>query len=65
MLAVFDKTVAKSPEGLKAPTDLEPVAVSSWMDDFCSARKGAVAVNLGSAGAIAYSSEKQNLLLPR
>ncbi|CAA6662751.1 unnamed protein product [Spirodela intermedia] len=48
MLAVFDKTV--------------PHVAGSLVDDFCSARKGAVAVNLGASGAIAYSSEKQNPL---
>lgn len=65
MLAVFEKTVAKSPEGLRAEAEGEPQVAGSLVDDFCSARKGAVAVNLGASGAIAYSSEKQNPLLPR
>ncbi|KAL5701425.1 hypothetical protein ACHQM5_026761 [Ranunculus cassubicifolius] len=57
MLAVFDKSVAKSPEGLKSP---ESDAVSALKDGFC-----AVTINLGSLGLISYSSDKQNPLLPR
>ncbi|XP_078437117.1 stem-specific protein TSJT1-like [Wolffia australiana] len=65
MLAVFEKTVAKCPEGLKAEAKTETVSAGSLVNEFCSARTGAVAVNLGAAGAIAFSSEKQNPLLPR
>ncbi|KAL5727042.1 hypothetical protein ACHQM5_000278 [Ranunculus cassubicifolius] len=57
MLDVFDKFVAKSPEGLKSP---ESDAVSALKDGFC-----VVTLNLGSLGLISYSSDKQNPLLPR
>ncbi|KAL5702185.1 hypothetical protein ACHQM5_027432 [Ranunculus cassubicifolius] len=67
MLAVFDKSVAKSPEGLKSP---ESDAVSALKDGFlaqhfASLHPSAVTINLGSLGLISYSSDKQNPLLPR
>uniref|UniRef100_A0A1D1YJM0 Stem-specific protein TSJT1 n=1 Tax=Anthurium amnicola TaxID=1678845 RepID=A0A1D1YJM0_9ARAE len=67
MLAVFDKSVAKSPEGLRAHGEGAGAAGggASLVGQFSSAREGAVAVNLGAAGAMAYSAERQNPLLPR
>lgn len=66
MLAVFDRTVAKSPEGLRNPeAGGGDAAGRRLVDHFAAAREGAVVINLGSAGALAYASEKQNPLLPR
>ncbi|RWW62466.1 hypothetical protein BHE74_00030398 [Ensete ventricosum] len=66
MLAVFDRTVAKSPEGLRNPeAEGGDAAGRRLVDHFAAAREGTVVINLGSAGALAYSSEKQNPLLPR
>ncbi|KAJ4828582.1 hypothetical protein Tsubulata_019587 [Turnera subulata] len=68
MLAVFDKTVAKSPEALQSP---HSAPSSSALRDgflakhFSSAHPSAVTVNLGSSGLIAYSLDNQNPLLPR
>ena len=68
MLAVFDKSVAKSPDALNAPD--HSVAVSAFKNGFlanhfASVHPGSVIVNLGSSGVMAYSLEKQNPLLPR
>ncbi|GKV43728.1 hypothetical protein SLEP1_g50982 [Rubroshorea leprosula] len=68
MLAVFDKSVAKSPEALNAPDHSQ--AVSALKDGFLakhfgSVHPGSVTVNLGSSGVLAYSLNKQNPLLPR
>ncbi|GLT61544.1 hypothetical protein SLA2020_342430 [Shorea laevis] len=68
MLAVFDKSVAKSPEALNAPNHSE--AVSAHKDGvlakhFASLHPGSVIVNLGPSGVLAYSLDKQNPLLPR
>ncbi|KAF7806913.1 stem-specific protein TSJT1 [Senna tora] len=67
MLAVFDKSIAQSPEALKTP---ESNSVSALKDgflakQFTSVHSGAVAVNLGTSGLLAYSMDKQNPLLPR
>ncbi|KAF3456929.1 hypothetical protein FNV43_RR01583 [Rhamnella rubrinervis] len=67
MLAVFDKSVAKSPEALQSP---QSDAVSALKDGvlaqhFTSVHPGSVVINLGSSGVLAYSPEKQNPLLPR
>jgi hypothetical protein len=70
MLAVFDQTVAKCPEGLRSP----PVAggagrggggAGALMKGFTAANDAAVTVSLGSAGALAYSSANKNPLVPR
>jgi hypothetical protein len=67
MLAVFDPTVAKCPEGLRSP----PVAaadgggVGALMKGFSAAHNGAVTVSLGPAGALAYSSVNHSPLVPR
>ena len=68
MLAVFDKSVAKSPDALNAPD--HSVAVSAFKNGFlanhfASVHPVSVIVNLGSSGVMAYSLEKQNPLLPR
>ncbi|KAG4179656.1 hypothetical protein ERO13_A10G117800v2 [Gossypium hirsutum] len=68
MLAVFDKSVAKSPDALNAPDN--PQAVSALKDGFlpnhfASVYPGCVSISLGSSGVMAYSLEKQNPLLPR
>ncbi|XP_061373946.1 stem-specific protein TSJT1-like [Gastrolobium bilobum] len=67
MLAVFDKSVAKSPEALQSP---QSNCVSALKDGFLaqhfsSVHPGSVTVNLGSSGLLAYSLDKQNPLLPR
>ncbi|KAL1342608.1 hypothetical protein HN51_029139 [Arachis hypogaea] len=67
MLAVFEKSVAKSPEALQSP---QSNSVSSLKDGFLaqhfsSVHPGSVTVNLGSSGLLAYSLERQNPLLPR
>ena len=67
MLAVFDKSVAKSPEALQnASSD----SVSALKDGFLvghfsSVKPASVTVNLGHAGVLAYSMDKQNPFLPR
>ncbi|XP_021290157.1 stem-specific protein TSJT1 [Herrania umbratica] len=68
MLAVFDKSVAKSPDALNAPDHSEAVSALQngfLANHFGSIHPGSVTVNLGSAGVMAYSLEKQNPLLPR
>ncbi|GKV19675.1 hypothetical protein SLEP1_g29901 [Rubroshorea leprosula] len=67
MLALFDKSVAKSPDALNAPNHSE--AVSAHKDGFlanhfASLHPGSVIVNLGPSGVLAYSLDKQNPLLP-
>ncbi|TYH86219.1 hypothetical protein E1A91_D01G024900v1 [Gossypium mustelinum] len=68
MLAVFNKSVAKSPDGLTVADQSQ--AVSALKDGFLanhfgSVHPGSVTINLGSSGVMAYSREKQNPLLPR
>ncbi|KAJ0974070.1 hypothetical protein J5N97_016035 [Dioscorea zingiberensis] len=65
MLAVFDRTVAKCPEGLRITGDDGGAGAAALAEEFAAGREGAVVVGLGSAGSIAYSAEKQNPLLPR
>ncbi|KAH7666136.1 N-terminal nucleophile aminohydrolases (Ntn hydrolases) protein [Dioscorea alata] len=65
MLAVFDRTVAKSPEGLRSPGEDGGTGAVALPKEFAAAREGAVVVNLGKDGAIAYAAEKQNPLVPR
>ncbi|KAK7243129.1 hypothetical protein RIF29_37915 [Crotalaria pallida] len=67
MLAVFDKSVAKSPEALQCP---HPNSVSALKDafltqHFASLHPSSVCINLASSGLLAYSLHKQNPLLPR
>lgn len=68
MLAVFDNSVAKIPEGLQTPQQ-EP-SVNALKDaglarHFASIHPSAVTINLGQSGLISYSVDKQNPLLPR
>jgi hypothetical protein len=68
MLAVFDQTVAKCPEGLRSPPTAGGAAgggAGALMKGFADANDAAVTVSLGSAGALAYSSANKNPLVPR
>jgi len=67
MLAVFDKSVAKSPEGLQCPQSNSVSALKDGFlaQHFSSVHPGSVTVNLGTSGLVAYSLHKQNPLLPR
>ncbi|XP_077247347.1 stem-specific protein TSJT1-like [Tasmannia lanceolata] len=67
MLAVFDKSIAKCPEGLQSPhSRLDSSGGDmSLVDHFSSLNPGAVTMNLGNAGSMAYTIENQNPLLPR
>lgn len=68
MLAVFDKSVAKSPEGLKSPAsggeENAVHGVEALLQHFSLAKEGLVNISLGSSGALAYSTEKKNPFLP-
>ncbi|XP_042052094.1 stem-specific protein TSJT1-like [Salvia splendens] len=68
MLAVLNKSVAKSPDALQQTP--ENGAVSAIKDGFLAAHfssthPGSFLINLASSGVIAYSSARQNPLLPR
>ncbi|XP_010259154.1 PREDICTED: stem-specific protein TSJT1 [Nelumbo nucifera] len=67
MLAVFDKSVAKCPEGLKSPHSGSVSALKDGVlvDYFSSVNPGSVAINLGTAGSLVYTTDRQNPLLPR
>jgi hypothetical protein len=70
MLAVFDPTVAKCPEGLRSPPVAGAAAaaaggVGALMKGFSAAHDGAVTVSLGPSGALAYSAANQSPLVPR
>ncbi|XP_010693773.2 stem-specific protein TSJT1 [Beta vulgaris subsp. vulgaris] len=67
MLAIFDKSVAQCPEGLQSPNPESVFALKDGIlaQHFSSIHPNAVTINLGQPGFIAYSSEKQNPLLPR
>ncbi|OVA05380.1 protein of unknown function DUF3700 [Macleaya cordata] len=68
MLAVFDKSVAKSPEGLTSPNPDSSVSALNngfLSQHFSSLHPGSVTINLGIAGSMSYSTDKQNPLLPR
>ncbi|OIW06641.1 hypothetical protein TanjilG_04035 [Lupinus angustifolius] len=67
MLAVLEKSVAKSPDALHTPNSN---SVSSFKDDFLaqhfsSLHPSSVTVNLTPSALLAYSIHKQNPLLPR
>ncbi|KAK4482844.1 hypothetical protein RD792_010016 [Penstemon davidsonii] len=69
MLAVFEKSVGKSPEALLQNPQTESV-VSALKDGFLanhfsSVHPDTVVINLSSSGFIAYSSHSRNPLLPR
>ncbi|XP_004497989.1 stem-specific protein TSJT1-like [Cicer arietinum] len=68
MLAVFEKSVAKSPEGLQSPESTN--SVSALKDGFlgqhfASLYPSSVTLNLASSALLAYSLHKNNPLLPR
>ncbi|TKY51207.1 Stem-specific protein TSJT1 [Spatholobus suberectus] len=67
MLAVFEKSVAKSPEGLQSPHSNSVSALKDGFlaQHFSSVHPGSVTVNLGPSGLLAYSLDRQNPLLPR
>uniref|UniRef100_A0A0A9DWF1 DUF3700 domain-containing protein n=1 Tax=Arundo donax TaxID=35708 RepID=A0A0A9DWF1_ARUDO len=65
MLAVFDGAVAPSPEGLRQPGAAGDGSAAELAGRFVGARPEAVAVRLGGAAAMAYSSRDQSPLLPR
>ncbi|KAK8572965.1 hypothetical protein V6N13_048537 [Hibiscus sabdariffa] len=68
MLAVFQKSIAKSPDALNVPVGSEAASALNngfLATHFASIHPGSVTVNLGSLGFMAYSLEKQNPLLPR
>jgi len=67
MLAVFEKSVGKSPEALQSPHSDSVCALKDGFlaQQFESVHPGSVTINLGSAGVMAYSVDKQNPLLPR
>ncbi|XP_065036904.1 stem-specific protein TSJT1-like [Musa acuminata AAA Group] len=65
MLAVFDRTVAKIPEGLRAPAAELGEGGGRLMGHFSATRDDAVVVNLGSGGAMAYTPEKHNPFFTR
>lgn len=72
MLAVFDPTVAKCPEGLRSPPVAGAAAAAAGgagagalMKGFSDSHDGAVTVSLGPSGALAYSAANQNPLVPR
>jgi len=67
MLAVFDKSVAKSPEALQISHSESVFALKDGFlgQHFESLHPGSVAINLGSSGLMAYSLDKQNPFLPR
>lgn len=64
MLAVFNREVAPSPEGLRQPGEAGNGA-EGLADRFHEARPGAVTVSFGDAAAMAYSSHEQSPFLPR
>ncbi|XP_076921417.1 stem-specific protein TSJT1-like [Bidens hawaiensis] len=68
MLAVFDNTVAKIPEGLQTPQQdpsINALKDAGLARHFASIHPSAVTINLGQSGLISYSVDKQNPLLPR
>ncbi|CAN6292469.1 unnamed protein product [Urochloa humidicola] len=70
MLAIFDPTVAKCPEGLRSPPVAGAAAAAAGgagalMKGFSASHDGAVTVSLGPSGALAYSAANQSPLVPR
>ncbi|XP_010279266.1 PREDICTED: stem-specific protein TSJT1-like [Nelumbo nucifera] len=67
MLAVFDKSVAKSPEGLNCPhaESVSALKDGTLVHHFSSAHPGSIAINFGTAGSMAYYTGEQNPFLPR
>ncbi|XP_075477873.1 stem-specific protein TSJT1-like [Primulina tabacum] len=68
MLAVFDKSVAKSPEALIQNSETQTVCALKngfLATHFSSVHPASVVINIDSSGFMAYSSDKQNPILPR
>ncbi|KAL3507820.1 hypothetical protein ACH5RR_033202 [Cinchona calisaya] len=68
MLAVFEKSVSKSPEALQTPNSKSVSALKDALlaQYFSSLHpSSSVIINLDSSGFMAYSSDKQNPFLPR
>ncbi|KAF6141170.1 hypothetical protein GIB67_018260 [Kingdonia uniflora] len=68
MLAVFEKSVAKGPEGLKSPQSENSTSVMKdgfLVKHFASVYQGSVTIDLGPQGSMAYTTNKQSPLLPR
>lgn len=67
MLAVFDKSVAKSPEGLQSPQSSSVSAIKDGFlaKHFTSVYPSSVTLNLVPSALLAYSIDKHNPLLPR
>ncbi|GMP56303.1 hypothetical protein CsSME_00020848 [Camellia sinensis var. sinensis] len=68
MLAVLDKSIAKSPEALQIPHSSD--SISALKDGFVaqhfsSLHSASVTINLGASALMAYSIDRQNPLLPR
>ncbi|CAN6462947.1 unnamed protein product [Victoria cruziana] len=67
MLAVFEESVAKSPQELKSPVS-DGASLKNGralIDHFASKTTGSVAINLGTSGSLVYSNDRQNPILPR
>ncbi|KAI0497523.1 hypothetical protein KFK09_020754 [Dendrobium nobile] len=68
MLAVFEKSVAQSPEGLRSPAgggqENAVHGVVALLQHFSDVKERSVTISVGSAGALAYSSVKYSPLLP-
>ncbi|XP_058105386.1 stem-specific protein TSJT1-like [Magnolia sinica] len=66
MLALFEKSVAKSPEGLKSPHENGgKEGKGDLLEHFSSVNSAVVSINLGPLASMAYTTQKQNPLLPR
>lgn len=64
MLAVIDRSVARSPEGLTT-NDSGGMDGESILKHFVSTKTGPVNISLGVPGDLAYSTENKNPLLPK
>ncbi|KAH6808932.1 aluminum induced protein with YGL and LRDR motifs [Perilla frutescens var. frutescens] len=65
MLAVLNKSVAKSPDALQQNGAVSALKDGFLATHFSSVHSGSFVINLASSGFVAYSSAKQNPLLPR
>ncbi|CAH2046561.1 unnamed protein product [Thlaspi arvense] len=68
MLAVFEKTVANSPEELQSPHSTVPsyaLKEGYLASQFASKHTNSVTLNLGSSGLLAYSLDNRDPLVPR
>ncbi|KAI3459429.1 hypothetical protein Pfo_016092 [Paulownia fortunei] len=68
MLAIFDKSVAKSPDALLQNPQTESVCALKdgfLATHFSTVHPGSVIINLASSGFMAYASDRQNPILPR